>query len=722
MAAAKVKLSGRRLALIVTTRRRTISLSVLSSCVTIMADTTASCQEFEVTVHTSPGPTCGTFSRLWLSLIGSQGETPPISVNEDGRHLVSGSTCLVRVQAAGPLGHLVLVRLRLEVRTGFPDLDWRCSRMEVRRLGDGQTEAGGRGATGAVPEDPDVQVFLCDRWLRTADGDVELRSGKLCLLKDETEEKLKQHRLRQLQHQQKLFRWCRFVDGAPQCVDLSGLSELGPNLSYTHKSPPANLHYLKGFAGRPEAWKSFAELETVFFHIGHENSAARFVQAHWMDDWYFGYQSLNGCNPLLLRQIRLLPPNLSVTADTLRPFLPEGSSLEEELQKGAVYLLDYEVLDGVPANVVGGQQTYLSAPLCLLHLNQQGQLLPIAIQLQQTPGPQNPVFLPSDAGCDWLLAKIWVHSADFQVHQLASHYLRTHMLGELCCVATLRQLPDQHPLHQLLMPHVRTSLQINAQARASLLAAGGVFDKAVGAGLQALPVLLSRAAGRISYRSLCVPEDLTDRGVDRLPHSYYAQDALRVWDALHRFVVGWLDVCYHGDEEVQQDSELRLWISDINAHGFTHASGFPQSFQTKAEVAKFVTAIIFSCSALHAAVNFSQLDFALWMPNCPAAMMRPPPQVKASLTEDDVMSFLPDMNSTCRVLTVLTLLSQPTVDFVPLCHYREAVFGDGAPRRLVREVQAKFAAISDDITERNRQLELPYPYLSPGQVENSTAI
>lgn len=72
------------------------------------------------------------------------------------------------------------------------------------------------------------------------------------------------------------------------------------------------------------------------------------------------------------------------------------------------------------------------------------------LQLQQTPGPQNPVFLPSD-GCDWLLAKIWVHSADFQCHQLSSHYLRTHMLGEMCCVATLRQLPEIHPLHQVML-------------------------------------------------------------------------------------------------------------------------------------------------------------------------------------------------------------------------------------------------------------------------------
>lgn len=41
--------------------------------------------------------------------------------------------------------------------------------MEVHRLTEGER---------SEPEDPETQVFLCDKWLRTVDGDVELRSGK----------------------------------------------------------------------------------------------------------------------------------------------------------------------------------------------------------------------------------------------------------------------------------------------------------------------------------------------------------------------------------------------------------------------------------------------------------------------------------------------------------------------------------------------------------------
>lgn len=84
----------------------------------------------------------------------------------DGVFLSCSQVCPVRVQASSPLGRLILVRLRLEVQTRFPNLDWHCSRVEVCRLSKSQGS------------DSETQVFLCDRWLRLADGDVELRSGK----------------------------------------------------------------------------------------------------------------------------------------------------------------------------------------------------------------------------------------------------------------------------------------------------------------------------------------------------------------------------------------------------------------------------------------------------------------------------------------------------------------------------------------------------------------
>lgn len=47
-------------------------------------------------------------------------------------------------------------------------------------------------------------------------------------------------------------------------------------------------------------------------------------------------------------------------------------------------------------------------------------------------------------------------------------------------------------------------------------------------------------------------------------------------------------------------------------------------------------------------------------------MLRPPPQVKGSVTEEDILTFLPDVNTTCRVLNVLVMLSQPSLDYVSI--------------------------------------------------------
>lgn len=46
--------------------------------------------------------------------------------------------------------------------------------------------------------------------------------------------------------------------------------------------------------------------------------------------------------------------------------------------------------------------------------------------------------------------------------------------------------------------------------------------------------LLKRARTSLTYRSFCPPDDLTDRGLLGVKSSYYAQDALRLWEIIYR--------------------------------------------------------------------------------------------------------------------------------------------------------------------------------------------
>ena len=63
---------------------------------------------------------------------------------------------------------------------------------------------------------------------------------------------------------------------------------------------------------------------------------------------------------------------------------------------------------------------FVPAPICLLYVNSNDDLVPVAIQIRQgvreeEKGIPNPIFLPGDNWMDWLLAKIYYQNSHGQV-------------------------------------------------------------------------------------------------------------------------------------------------------------------------------------------------------------------------------------------------------------------------------------------------------------------
>ncbi|XP_049492953.1 LOW QUALITY PROTEIN: polyunsaturated fatty acid lipoxygenase ALOX15B [Panthera uncia] len=675
--------------------------------------------EYGVRVSTGEAIGAGTWNRIAVSIVGTLGETPPLPLDHFGKEFSKGAVEDFRVASPQDVGRVLLLRLHkgpllLPSPVGPLARDaWFCNWLQL------------------TPPQGAPLRFPCYQWMGGS-GILTRREGTGKVSWADDHPVLQQQRREELQARQDSYQWKTYRPGWPRCLDETTVKDLDLNIKY---SVTKNVHFylkagsgftemtLKGLLYRKGLWKSLHEMKRMFNF--HKSPAAEYVYEHWQEDAFFASQFLNGLNPVLIRRCRSLPENFPVTDDMVAPVLGPGASLQAELERGSLFLVDHAILSGVRTNVINGKPQFSAAPMTLLYQTPGGgPLLPLAIQLSQTPGPTSPIFLPSDNKWDWLLAKTWVRNSEFSVHEALTHLLQAHLLSEVFTMATLRQLPRCHPLFKLLIPHTRYTLHINTLARELLIAPGQVVERSTGIGLGGFSELIQRCMEELSYTALCLPEDIRARGVEDIPGYYYRDDGLQIWGAVESFVSEIVSIYYPSDASVRDDSELQAWVREIFSEGFLgrEDSGVPSSLDTRESLVHYATMVIFNCSAKHYAVSAGQFDSSIWMPNLPPTMQLPPPTSKGQTEPEGFIATLPAVNATCDIIVTLWLLSKEPGDRRPLGTYPEEHFIEEAPRRSIAAFQSRLAQISKDIQKRNKELALPYTYLDPPLIENSVSI
>ncbi|XP_037350223.1 polyunsaturated fatty acid lipoxygenase ALOX15B-like isoform X2 [Talpa occidentalis] len=436
----------------------------------------------------------GTWDNVSVSLVGPAGETPALRLNSFGKDFCRGAEEDFEVTSPQDVGPVLLLR----VHKAPPKLP--------RPLGPLAPDAWFCRWFQLTPPRGAPLRFPCYQWLEGSEGLV-LREGAATLIWQDSHSLLCAQRQAEIKERQQKYRWSEFFPGIPRCLDAENLKELDPNLRYSVTkdisqkfrliSPNIALK-LKGLLDSQRPWRSLDEIKRSF--VFPKSPVSEYVFEHWREDTFFASQFLNGLNPVLIRRCRCLPKNFPVTDAMVAPVLGPGTCLQAELEKGSLYLVDHAILSGLRPSIINGRPQFVAAPLTLLHQCPGGPLLPLAIQLTQTPGPDSPIFLPSDAAEDWLLAKTWVRHAEFLVHEMISHLLRTHFVMETFFLSMLRQLPLCHPIF-----------------KSTSLGRVGSLE------------LIAKGLEVVTYRSLCLPYQLADREVQDLTHYYYRDDGLQIW-------------------------------------------------------------------------------------------------------------------------------------------------------------------------------------------------
>ena len=317
--------------------------------------------------------------------------------------------------------------------------------------------------------------------------------------------------------------------------------------------------------------------------------------------------------------------------------------------------------------------------------------------------------------------------ADSNYHELVSHLGRTHLFAEPFVIATKRQLPTNHPLRILLEPHFEGTILINYGAHKTLIAPGWDVDALLASTIQSDQTLAIEGAKSYlhHFNDVMFPKTLANRGVNsaaQLPDYPYRDDGLLIWNAIHTWVRAYLSNYYINAQQLLEDRALQNWAKELVSEQGGRLQNFGEdasgTIKTLDYLIDAVSAVIFTASAQHAAVNFPQGELMTYAPAFPLAVYSPAPTNPAQA--GDFMSMIPSVDRAQNQIKVCYLLG--SVYYTQLSKYRKGYFKDKKVNAALCNFQNRLKEIEEEINNKNSSRLMPYKFLLPSQIPQSINI
>ncbi|MFN9810953.1 MAG: lipoxygenase family protein [Deltaproteobacteria bacterium] len=445
--------------------------------------------------------------------------------------------------------------------------------------------------------------------------------------------------------------------------------------------------------------------------------APQYVVDHAAEDAELARQFIQGVGPMVIRCLT----EVGQVPESMRALQPGGDSLATLVAAKRLFLLDYEAL--VPIKPY--RDMFIYAPLVLVFKEKtaEGARLNLAaIQLTRNASG-NDIYVPGVTPPNrWRLAKLHVACADNQYHQWLFHLGFGHLAMEPFAVATHNALPAEHPIAILLRPHFQDTLGINFLARETLVSDIAPFtDRTFSTGTaQALEMFLA-AWRKYDFFERAFPAELAARGFDEaksdgLEGYYFREDGFLVWNAIGSYVEAVVAKFYASDAAVAADTALAAWAAECTDPARADIPGFPRAFASRALLTQALQTLIWSVSAQHSVVNFSQFEFLSYVPNRPDSLFRAMPEGTEEIEASYVAAALPGPAISHFQISFAWLLSTPSDDTLADLNVYDSVF---PLRARLQEISLQIRTRNDALTKAGKP---PYPFLLPENIAASIAI
>ncbi|RYR38415.1 hypothetical protein Ahy_A09g043456 isoform F [Arachis hypogaea] len=144
-----------------------------------------------------------------------------------------------------------------------------------------------------------------------------------------------------------------------------------------------------------------------------------------------------------------------------------------------------------------------------------------------------------------------------------------------------------------------------------------------------------------AFKGMAVEDSSSPYGIHLVIEDYpYAVDGLEIWFAIKEWVQDCVSLYYPTDNDLKRDPELQNWWKEAVevGHGDLKDKPWWPKMQTVEELVESCTTIIWTASALHAAVNFGQYPCGGLILNRPTLSIRLLPEQGTAEYEEMVKS------------------------------------------------------------------------------------